>query len=381
MTETAGKKRRRGHGEGGIFQRASDGQWVSRIALPDGKRKTFYGKTRKEVSDKLKAAQRAVEDGLSLNTDRQTVPQYLDKWLEASVRQSVSPKTYSTYESLCRTSIAPRMRNVKLAKVTALDLQKLYAELAGDGKSPRTVHHVHRVLHRAFTQAVGWKLLSRNPCDGVTAPRVPRTEMQVWTPEQADAFLLATREDRMHALYVLALTTGMRQGELLGLRWGDINVSAGTLSVRRSLQWLQGTGLVFNEPKTTRSRRNIHLSRKALSALRDHQDRQAFERKAAGAAWQARDLVFCTAIGEPLTPTNEAKRFQRATKAAKLPALRFHDLRHTAATILLVKGVHVKLVSEMLGHATITLTLDTYSHVIPSMHGDAAAAMDAVFSA
>lgn len=180
---------------------------------------------------------------------------------------------------------------------------------------------------------------------------------------------------------MLALTTGMRQGELLGLKWADIDVSAGTLAVRRALQWQRGNGLAFVEPKTARSRRKIHLSQTALVALRTHKDRQAFDRHAAGEGWNDNALVFCDTVGEPLSPTNETKRFQRAVAAAGLPAIRFHDLRHTAATILLTKGIHVKLVSEMLGHSTIVLTLDTNSHVIPAMHADATAAMDAVFTA
>jgi integrase len=372
--------KRRGHGEGAIFQR-TDERWVARLVLPNGKRKDMYAKTRKEAADKLKSAQRSILDGVDLSAERMTVAHFLDKWLVASVKPSTRHKTFTTYESLCRTAIRPRIGNKNLSKLTALDLQSLYSELTDSGLSSRTVHHVHRVLHRAFTQAVRWKILSRNPCDGATSPKVPRAELTVWGAGDADAFLLATREHRMHGLYVLALTTGMRQGELLGLKWADIDFDTGTLAVRRALQWQRGIGLAFVEPKTARSRRKIHLSQTALFALRAHKDRQAFDRHAAGAAWNELGLVFCDAAGEPLSPTNETKRFQRAVAATGLPAIRFHDLRHTAATILLAKGVHVKLVSEMLGHSTIVLTLDTYSHVIPAMHGDAAAAMDAVFGA
>ena len=169
----------------------------------------------------------------------------------------------------------------------------------------------------------------------------------------------AARDHRLQFLHVLTLTTGMRQGELLGLKWADIDPSAGTLAVRRSLQWQRGNGLALTEPKTARSRRTIHLAQKAVAVLRAHQNRQAFERRAAGDKWAESDLVFCTAEGAPFSPTNETKRFQRAVTAAKLPAIRFHDMRHTAASILLSQGVHVKLVSEMLGHSTIVLTLDT----------------------
>jgi integrase len=205
--------------------------------------------------------------------------------------------------------------------------------------------------------------------------------MKVWTPEETDTFLIATRQHPARALYMLALTTGMRQGELLGLKWGDVDLNAGTLAVRRSLQRQREAGLVFEEPKTARSRRSIRLSQRAIEALRTHRDRQTFERSGAGGEWIAHDLVFCDATGKPLDPSYQTAIFKKAVEAAGIPAIRFHDMRHTAATMLLSRGVHVKVVSDMLGHATIVLTLDTYSHVIPAMQGDAAAVMDALLTA
>jgi integrase len=205
--------------------------------------------------------------------------------------------------------------------------------------------------------------------------------MTCWTPEQVDAFLISTREHPMHALYVLALTTGMRQGELLGLKWQDIELNTRALAIRRALQAQRGNGLVFVTPKTAKSRRQIHLSQRAIDALRQHRDRQQFVRSAAGEAWHDQDLVFCNATGGPLAPSHQTATFKQAVTKVQLPAIRFHDMRHTAATMLLARGVNVKLISEMLGHATITLTLDTYSHVIPAMHGDAAAAIDAMLTA
>jgi integrase len=374
------RHKRRAHGEGALFLR-SDGLWVGRLMLPDGTRKTYYGKTQKEAAGKLNEAKRQLEDGVDLSAEKLTVKAYLDKWLSASVKPSVKTKTFEGYESICRVRVAPRIGSKKLAKLTALDLQALYSDLATAGLSARSVHHTHRVLHRAFVQAVRWRLIPRNPCDGAQGPRATRSEMKVWTPEEADAFLLATRDHRMHALYVLALTTGMRQGELLGLKWGDLDVNAGVLAVRRSLQWQRGNGYAFVEPKTARSRRKIHLSQMALAALRAHKDRQAWSRREAGEAWTETDLVFCDPLGGPLAPSHQTGVFKAASAAAGLPAIRFHDMRHTAATILLIRGIHVKLVSEMLGHSTIVLTLDTYSHLIPAMHGDAAAVMDAVFTA
>jgi integrase len=372
--------KRRGHGEGSIKQRA-DGLWEARVSLEGGKRRSFYGKTRREAQDKLRVALRDLDAGLDLTTDRQTVTQFLEKWLAASVKPSVKTKTYEGYESIVRIRVAPRIGKRQLAKLTPLDLQALYTELADAGLSPRSVHHTHRVLHRAFVQAVRWNLIARNPCDGAQGPRATRSEMKVWAPEEADAFLIATRQHPAHALYTLALTTGMRQGELLGLKWGDVDLTAGTLAVRRSLQRQRGKGLVFEEPKTARSRRNVHLSQRAIGALQAHHDRQTFHRRAAGSEWSAHDLVFCHPTGEPLDPSYQTAIFKKAVEAAGLPTIRFHDMRHTAATILLSRGVHVKLVSELLGHATVVLTLDTYSHLIPAMHGDAAAAMDAVFTA
>jgi integrase len=374
------KEKRRGHGEGAIFQR-QDGRWVARIVLPNGKRKDYYTKTRKDAAARLRSAQKALDDGLTLDTGRQTLAAYLTKWLSASVQPSVKVKTYEGYESTVRVRVVPRLGNKQLAKLTALDLQGLYTDLAASGLSARSVHHTHRVLHRAFVQAMRWNLIARNPCDGAQGPRATRAEMKVWTPQQTDAFLISTREHPAHALYILALTTGMRQGELLGLRWQDVDLDAGRLAVRQALQRQRGNGLVFIEPKTGRSRRSFHLSQRAIAALMAHRDRQGFGRRAAGSEWQDRDLVFCDALGNPLDPSYQTATFKKATGAAGLPEIRFHDMRHTAATLLLSKGVHVKLVSEMLGHTTITLTLDTYSHLIPDMHGDAAAAMDAILSA
>src|SRR5918995_2540216 len=196
------KIRRRG--EGTIRQRP-DEVWEARLTMPDGKRKSLYAPTEDALLAKLRQAQRDLEDGVDLSADTMTVAQFLDKWLSAAVKPSVKTKTYITYESLCRTAIAPRIGSKKLAKLSALDLQSLYTNLADAGLSPRSVHHVHRVLHRAFAQAVRWKLLPRNPCDGATSPKAPRVELSVWSAGEADAFLIAARAQRMHGLYVLAL--------------------------------------------------------------------------------------------------------------------------------------------------------------------------------
>lgn len=224
-------------------------------------------------------------------------------------------------------------------------------------------------------------MIVRNPCDGVTPPRPARSEMHPLTQEQATAFLAATRDHRHHALYVLALSTGMRQGELLGLRWQDVDLDAGQLGVRRTLQRQREAGLVFSEPKTARSRRTIELSRPAVVALREHRRKQLETRLQLGPEWQDHGLVFTGLFGSPVDPSHQTAVFKQALKEAGLPVIRFHDLRHTAATLLLSRGVHPKVVSEMLGHTTITLTLDTYSHLVPTMHQQAPREMDALFGA
>jgi len=376
---------RRGHGEGSVYQRESDGLWVGSIDLGyvNGKRKRrpLYGKTRREVTKKLAKALHEYQQGLPVAAERLTVAQFLERWLVASVQPSVKSKTYEGYESIVRVRVVPRIGRKQLAKLTPLDLQQLYANLQAAGLSKRSVHHTHRVLHRALRQAVSWDLIPRNPCERVTPPRPGRSEMQVLSEEQATAFLEATKDHPHHALYVLALTTGMRQGELLGLRWQDVDLDAGQLAVRQTLQWQRSRGLVFTTPKTARSRRIIILSQRAVQVLRRHRTRQLEFRLSLGEVWQDSDLVFTNEIGGPLSPSQQTRVFQRALAAAGLPKMRFHDCRHTAATLLLSKGVHPKVVSEMLGHSTITLTLDTYSHLVPVLHQQAAATMDAVFGA
>ena len=372
--------KRRGHNEGNIKQRA-DGLWEARVSLPGGKRKSYYGKTRREAQDKLRTALKGLDDGLNLSAGRQTVGQFLDQWLSASVKPSVKARTHEGYASIVRVRVAPRIGRLPLAKLSALDLQGLYAALGETGLSNRSIHHTHRCLHIAFGQAVRWNLIVRNPCDGVTPPRPERPELRVLSQTEARILLDATRDHRMHALYALAVTTGMRQGELLGLRWDDLDLDGGRLAVRRALQRRGSAGFVFTEPKTSRSRRTVMLGHLAIAALRDHRKRQLEERLFAGATWRDQGLVFTNRTGGPLDPSWQTATFKAALGKAGLPAVRFHDLRHTAATLLLSRGVHPKVVSEMLGHSGIALTLDTYSHLVPVMHAEAAAAMDDMLAA
>lgn len=374
---------RRGHNEGSIFQRKSDGLWVASITYRDVAGKTHrprrYRKTRTEARKALRELQREVENGVQLASKSPTLAAYLDQWLTASVEPSVRVKTYQGYQSIVKVRIVPHIGGLKLNQVTPATISQLYSDLAADGLSPRSIIHTHRCLRRALQQAMKWGLIVRNPCDAVDVPRAPRTEMQVLDRDQVETLLRATCDDREHALYVVAVTAGLRLGELLGLKWGDVDSDRARLMVQRACQFQSGRGLVFTEPKTSKSRRTVMLSQRAVSALREHRRRQLEERLVLGSEWTDRDLVFPNHTGGLLNPGNASNAFKTALIAAGLPVARFHDLRHTAATLLLSAGTHPKIVSEMLGHSSIALTLDTYSHVIPTMHGEAAATMDALF--
>ncbi len=369
---------RRGNGEGSIYKRA-DGRWEARVSLDNGRRKAFYGRTRPEVSQKLAAALKARQDGLPAISERQTIRQYLGHWLE-STRPSLRPKTWLRYEQLLRLHVVPEIGNVRLVRLTPQHLQKLYAGRLEAGLSPASVVQLHAVLRRALGRAARWDLVTRNVAGLVTPPRLERREMSTLSPEQARSLLDAADGDRLEALYTLAVTTGMRQGEILALRWREVDLDGGSLQVKATLQ-RNHEGFVFAEPKTAHSRRQVALAGAVVRGLHRHRVRQAEERLQIGTAWEDNDLVFANEVGRPIEATNLRNRsFWPLLKRAALPRIRFHDLRHTAATLLLGEGMHPKIVSEMLGHSKIAITLDLYSHVTPTMQRQAAETMDAVLS-
>jgi integrase len=375
ITSRRSKSRKHGNGEGTIYQRPN-GLWQGRISLDNGARKSFYGKTRQAVYSEMAAARRDLDKGLPvLRDERQTVGAFLASWLEAR-RGQVEQSTWERYEEYIRLHLVPTLRKTTLAKLTPQQVQSLYAAKLAAGLSSTTVAHLHATLHTALDHALRLGLVQRNVTELVDKPRVLRKEMHIWTPEQARTFVATTAGTRLRALYVLALSTGMRQGELLGLRWQDVDLEHAALSVTASLQRPR-TGLKINpRPKTRSSRRRIVLTPQMVATLREHRTAQIAERLRQGELWQDQDLVFCNAIGGAYRSTNlEHHNFKPLVRKAALPVIRFHDLRHTAATLLLVQGVKPKIVSEMLGHARVAITLDLYSHVLPSMQKDAAAAM------
>src|SRR5215211_7174168 len=375
--------KKRGNGEGTTPYKRKNGLWCVQYTVytAEGrKRKTLYGKTRQEAATKLAKALSDREDGLVFDAGNQTLGEYLDRWLNDSVRDTVRQGTFVRYEQLIRLHIKPTLGRVALKSLSAAHVQSLYRDRLDCGPSPATVQKIHAVLHKALDHATSWSLVPRNPTESVKAPRPAPEEIRPLNREQTKAFLEAARGERFEALYVLAVSTGLRQGELLGLKWGDVDLENGLIRVRRTLTRNKGR-LLLDEPKTKRSRRTVRLTETAVQALKGHLARQIEQMERLSDLYEDQDLIFATQRGTLTNPTNLRRRsFAPLLEKAALPSIRFHDLRHTCATLLLSSNVNPKIVSEMLGHATIAITLDTYSHVLPTMQDSAAAAMEEALS-
>ena len=361
---------------------------VADVGRIDGKRKrlTRYagmGKKR-ELADWLNDTLRDRKHDELPRQGRETVAGWMATWLEGL---DVRPRTREHYEGNVRLHICgPKgIGAIALAKLTAADVEKFLAERRRAGLAPRTVHHLRAILRNALRKAVRDRLIAHNVASEADAPKVAQLEMQTLTPEQVKIFLAAVKPRRLEALYVITLALGLRQGEALGLRWSDINLDAGTLRVTRSLQWIRPAGQrraepMLVEPKSQTSRRALALPAVALEALRAHRKRWVDEKLRLGDRYlNTWDLVFVTEAGLPINPKAVWTEFHEEILAgAGLPLIRFHDLRHSAASLLLLHGVPARMVQEILGHSSISLTLGTYSHVLPGLREQATAAMDAV---
>jgi len=331
---------KRGQNEGSITKR-KDGRWIARLTVGyEGgkqKRKCIYGRTREEVAGKLAVALKAKQDGLPVSNDRITFGQFLDKWLEDSVKPSVRPRTCVSYEQLIRVHVVPTLGKIKLAKLSPGDIQTLLNRKLKDGLAPASVRKMHAVIRRALQVAYKWELVPRNVATLANPPRVKHFEVKPLSQEQTSAFLNAVKGDRLEALYTVAIALGLRRGEALALRWEDINLEAGTLRVCHTLQNLKGGGWTLAEPKSRNSRRTLGLPQFASAALRDHRKRQLEEKMLAGPQWQDHGFVFTTPAGTPLDGQNFYHRcFKPLLKKSGLPDIRFHDLRHSCASLLLL---------------------------------------------
>jgi integrase len=284
------------------------------------------------------------------------------------------------HEQIVRLHLKPALGRLKLSKLTPAHVQGLYRDKLDSGLSSATVQKIHTVLHKALAQALKWNMMARNAADAVKAPRPAPAEMHPLSPDEARKLIEAVRGNKLEALYVLEVHTGMRQGELLALRWEDVDLNEGVIRIRRTLT-RSGGRIALGEPKTKGSRRPVHLTSAAVEALRSHLEWQLEEIERLGDLYRDNGLVFTSQVGTLINPTNLRRRsFAPLLERAGLPQIRFHDLRHTCATLLLTRNVHPKYVQELLGHATVAITLDTYSHVIPGMGNHTARAMEDVFS-
>lgn len=358
----------RGHGEGSVYKRKSDGLWAASISVGGGTRKTFYGKTRKEVQAKLTDALQALKQGRAIGDSRQPFGMFLRHWLDTVKRPQVRDSSYRAYDNYAR-RITPLIGHIRLGDLRASHIQSAYSELESK-LSGRTIRTIHYMLHQALRQAMEWELIGRNHAELVTLPRVARHDASTFTVEQLQQLFSCNRQTRWYPLWLLLASTGMRHGEAMALKWDSIDWTARTLVVRHTLQWKKGEGLLLHEPKTSASRRTIHLTSEVLDSLSEHQTRQHRDEDSEG--FQFHGFVFCSHLGTPFYPTDVYRAWNHALKCADLPHIRIHDLRHTAATLLLTEGIHPRVAQEMLGHHSVNITLSVYSHVLPSMHKEAA---------
>lgn len=306
------------------------------------------------------------------------------RWLPA-MRTQVRPSTLDAYQRSVHRHLVPRLGHISLQRLTADQLDAAYGDMLttgrrdGKGLAPKSVRNLHLILHRALADAVDWGLVTRNVADKARPPKQTqnRDAMRTWTAGQLREFLQLQREDRLYGLWHLLGNTGMRRGEALGLAWEHVDLDAHRVAVRRTLLNV-AYRLEWGEPKTDRSRRNVALDNGTVDVLRAHRRAQLEERMALGGAWEDHGLVFAREDGKPLHPDLASKLFEQRVADSGLPQIRLHDLRHTHATLALQAGIHPKVVSERLGHSTISMTLDTYSHAIPAMEEDAAARIAAL---
>lgn len=340
-----------------------------------GKRKQFKRRgfaTKKEAEAALAQTITDYERGTFLLPSKTTVEEFIGEWLQ-NKQSSVRKSTYRSYEWLARKHIYPHIGHIRLAKLTPLHLQRMYSDLQKGDKplSKRSVLHVHLVLQEALDRAVKWNMVIRNVAKAVEPPRPPKKQFSTWSKEEIIRFLEASKDDRYYIAFLLAIMTGMRKGEILGLRWRDIDFQTNVLSVRQTLSYT-GKGSEFQAPKTDHGRRAIVLPSQVIEELRKHKVAQAKEKLQLGAEYNDTDLVVATSHGTPVTARALDKSWYELRERANVPCIRFHDLRHTHASLMLLLGTHPKVVSERLGHANIGITLDTYSHVMPGLQEAAA---------
>jgi integrase len=356
--QAKGDGKKRGSGEGTISYREKERRYEGRYTVQTSRgprRRVVYGRDFEEARRKLNAAIKDRDDGLLFDAEEMTLAEYLRRWLKGPAKRNVRPSTYARYEQLSRRHLVPALGSLRLKKLTALHLENLYEDKLEEGLSPRTVNYIHTTASKALGHAVAKDLLRRNVASFAEAPQPKGPEMLTLSREEVRAFLGAARRDRLEALYVLALATGMRRSELLGLKWGDLDLEEGVLLVRRGLTVSPDGGVEIDDPKRFASRRRLEISPNVAAILKGHRGRQAEERMAAGPGrWRDEGFVFTSRSGGFVHPnTLYTAYFKPLRDRAGVPPIHFHDLRHTYATqALLLPNAKVKVVSETLGQRT-----------------------------
>ena len=339
--------------------------------------------TKRDAEKRLAELLCELDNGTFIKSAKITVAKYLERWLLDYCKSNLSPRGYERYESIVWVHLVPNIGNITLTQLKPEHLQRLYTDKLNEGKSPLTVKYIHTVIHKALQTALKWGLLNRNAANGVDIPKAHHKDMQVWDDFEVRHFLEAIKDSEYFPLFYTALFTGARRSELLALRWSDIDFLFCQMSISRSLHHLKDGSYIFTEPKSAKSKRTIALSPDAIHVLREHQARQEVKWATIGKLLTNNDLVFSalryvgnTVEAKPLCPNTVSRAWTMLATKAGLKAIRLHDARHTHATLMLKSGIHPKIVQERLGHASIQITLDTYSHVTPGLQEAAAARFD-----
>jgi integrase len=332
--------------------------------------------TKKEAEKKLAELLYQLDTGTFMRPSKTTLAEYLEKWLADYAKPNLSPRGFERYAGIIRKHLIPDMGSITLTQLRPEHLQKHYTARLNSGLSARTVRYHHAVIHKALQTAVKWGLVSRNVADGVDMPRIRRTEMQTWDEDDVNRFLEAAKDNPYYALFYTALYTGMRRSELLGLKWSDVDFILSQVYINRSLHHLKDGSYVFTQPKSAKSRRSIALPPSAILVLKKHRETQKLERTLLGVPLTDDELVFSQFDGRPLRPNTVTRAWAMLAARAGVKVIRLHDARHTHASLMLKQGIHPKIVQERLGHASIQMTLDTYSHVAPGLQQAAAEGFD-----
>ena len=368
---------RRGKGDGNVTLR-SDGRWSAYLTIPGKGRRYVYGSTRREALASLQRLQRALAQGRSVGDSRLRLGAFLDSWLVA-IEPNLRPQSWRRYRQLMTDHVVPVLGARPLGRLEPEDLQRLYAAKVHQGLSPATVRMIHFILHRALRDAVRWGRVGRNPADLVDPPRLPRQEAAVLGLTEVRAVLEAAAGHPFELLFRLALKTGLRRGELLALRWRDVDLHSGLITVRGTLQPSPaGAVPVVAEPKSRSSRRALAIDDDLIQRLQDHRRHWPLTWDGPGLPPGPEDFVFVSATGRPISPSSLLLSWARLLRRAGLEHMPFHATRHTAATLMLGAGVSPRVASERLGHATVAMTLDRYSHVSDSLRRDAALAVQSL---